>query len=242
MQRTIAAALCLLLAACYDFEGEAGVLGFSTNLIAGPATWTPDRAVARGTTLVAQPTEWLETGADVTETDGLEQKSRRSAGTLWWEGHDGFHARFARAQSGHLVDPSRAVLGLPALEPKFAVVAGTEVIVSAGLVDRRGQPLGYDPADLTVDASGALSAWVEPDGGLHISADGAPGEPGFLTVALNDRELINAEVVLVATKDLLLETHWAPDVEEPLLLATLADGTPTILGQPKPTAPATSTR
>ncbi len=51
----------LLLTACYDFEGDRGVLGFSTNLVAPSVFggWDPDLPVAGGTTAVFTATRRL---------------------------------------------------------------------------------------------------------------------------------------------------------------------------------------
>jgi hypothetical protein len=262
VKRLLALSLALVsLTACHQFTGDAGALGFASNLkVDGMVDWSPRQPVASGTHVRVAATELLHpsegqstedpqvvgrvTGnVDVAATDEPSVVAftgvGRTSATVRFVGdaEDWFTARFAPVVVGGL-SPEPALLDRDLAAADLALVPGSTAALCPSLTDRRGRSLGYDPADLTVDASGAVSAWLDADGLVHLAADGGDGEAGTVALAWKGRTVWEGDVAIVdasAADDLTITTHAFPSGDGDLVpiavIAAWADGA-RLLGAP----------
>lgn len=235
---------CLALTGCYDFVGDRGHLGFSTDLVVdGVLPWTPERPVALGSVFTVAVTEDLQdpetepegytahtaAGLHLIEGDGERvEVAADGPGTAWFTGpkHDGFSVRTGAAARAILAAP---LVEAPALDA-LAIVVGARVPLALGLRDASDRPLGYPAQQWTLSVDGGSATrledapgvwWVRADraGPLAVSAEG-PSEvvdgPELVGVERTDV----TEVELVAIEDgaslLLVPVGWTDD-ELPVL-------------------------
>jgi hypothetical protein len=213
-------ALLLSLVGCYDFQGDAGRLGFSSNLKGdGWLAWTPDMPIAAGSTVHVVAAELInpppgtktdELPAVHGRVDGPVTLGRgevdqevvftgmgRGAVTVTYTGvvDDSFSARFAPVAGATLsAEPSLADRHLA--KAAFALAPGSTTALFPSLTDRRGRVLGYDPDALTVVADGPISAWID-QGMVDLSADGADGQSGHLALRYAGRTVWEDDVAIV---------------------------------------------
>ena len=151
------------LVGCYDFGGDAGKVGFRTQLLVDGAPWTPAARVAAGTPIdvvAAGPLDGQERDLAVsprvsgdlaiTEDRGntFRVTGRRGAVRVDGELADHFHVRTAAPERVHR---RHAALDTPVQR----VAAGATPELYLSLRDGRGRALGHDPASLVIDGEGA---------------------------------------------------------------------------------------
>lgn len=204
-----------LLLGCYDFQGDDGVLWFTSDLaLDGKTAWTPDNAVAGGLGpwfgAMARvgdedseaPVVWgtSDEAHDAVEPNLLKlHPIRRGDAEVWFEGdaQDGFDVRFRPADRVVLVDPAGRTLDAVRIAPDATVPLRVRV------EDRWGRDLGWKVEDLHLEGDAGLSAW--PVGGLaHVEGQGglfleAAGVEGFVPVSVS--EPVATEVRFVAQLD-----------------------------------------
>ena len=180
----------LLLAGCHDFEGDRGVLGFSTNVVAHAVHggWSPDVPVAAGTTAVFVPSRRLHvsveedselgeiavtgrvSGLDEVWSDGAELGVTGEAGddgVIRYRGElrDHFSLSFAPVDRIELAEPAIHLAPMVPRPDELLMLEGAEVDLTVAAFDADGQPLGFATTDLVV--SGAKAT----DAGLRVTAD-----------------------------------------------------------------------
>lgn len=176
----VAAALCALTA-CYDFTGESGRLGFSSDAtLDGLHPWTPDRALAVGAEPTLAVTELIATGETPDRSTLSTSRSIRAlpddegwviSGDDGWIGaeadgvRDDLHVRRAKPRTAVFLDPG-SMEPLPIDEA--AVLVGQPTWIAFSLLDRTGAPLGWVAEQLDVGVHGALTASTERS--LEITA------------------------------------------------------------------------
>jgi len=185
--RIVALGLSLLtLTACYDFKGERGRLGFSTDAtVDGGEKWSPHTPLASGARPRLEVGEVLRTGKEpegdvrFDSTRGVSRLADEGGVLLAGEGRgwvgaevdgvrDEFRLRWKEADRGRLIDPLAALLGLePALDEVF-IAEGHSATLGYSVLDRRGDPLGFVPDQLEISADPELLIAV--DGSLEFSA------------------------------------------------------------------------
>lgn len=183
------APLALALAAltgCYDFTGEAGRLGFSSDAtVDGHTPWTPAHALAAGARPTLAVTEIVASGDEPTSTRLETSRSLVAhpdegafviAGEDGWIGaeadgvRDDLHVRFRRARGASFVDPASILLGEALELTDVAVLRGEPTPVGLIVVERDGSPLGWVPDQLDVRVDGPLT--LGTDDSLELVADG----------------------------------------------------------------------
>lgn len=175
MTRLFALSLSLLgLTACFDFAGDRGHLGFSTDArVDSLVPWTPSLPLARGTQPGVAVGEHLADGQEPKEVklrtsralqlvDGRLHGERRG----WVEADadgvvDQFHVTWRDADQ-----ITSGPVGAPNEDDVLGILADHPSAVAIGLVDRRGGPLGFVPDELEVESS-ALMEWK--DDVLHVT-------------------------------------------------------------------------
>ena len=189
----------VLLTGCHDFEGDRGVLGFSTNLVApgAPGGWDPELGVAAGTTAVFAATRRLGLSHEEDSELGELAVSARVSGLdeVWSEGpevavtgdpgddgvlrfrgerRDHFSVAFAEVARLEIAEPLLHLDPMLVKPDELLMLEGAEVTLAVAAYDAAGQPLGYAASDLVV--TGAQPT----DGGLKVQAD----RDGVVTVDL----------------------------------------------------------
>jgi hypothetical protein len=168
----LVAAIGVLVAGCYAFEGEQHQIGFTSDLILGSLRpWTPDHAIAAGTRATVSPSRRVSgegapavhlgevRGLRVQENvDGSVTVRGGRRGHLSWVGEvsDGFSVRFARVDAAQF-----APLWVPPPDgPGFAVVVGVDCPLTLAF-EAEGETVGYRERDVSLRAGPAPLAWKE---------------------------------------------------------------------------------
>jgi len=205
------------LGGCHEFQGEQGVLWFSSNLTLGPdGAWHPGRAIASGTTAIFTAEGRVDeesSSGEALQVEGavagdLEQRWRDDtilavsgahgqSGVVFFDGDasDRFGVAFARPEGATLVAPGSNEVG-----EEFALIVGSVTPLQVTVLDNRGWELGWSHEDLTVTGRGALSTWID-SGAVMIAADSQAGEVGQFTVSLLGQELGSWSVSVVEEAD-----------------------------------------
>ncbi len=208
-----------VLLGCHDFTGELERIGFVSNLRGAPgAAWTPAHPMAAGTaatltaaTDLSDPEKEeppLVTGS-ILKRDDLNATAEAhqlhftapmdGRATVLFDGEtrDWFRIDFAEARRMSVRPTLDVLFDVPATTPtRLGLVIGAEVPLELGLVDTDGRALGWNPEQLALTPTDAVSLWQPGDGpGRVITHDGAPGEIGavladYAGVALDGPELI----------------------------------------------------
>lgn len=225
MHRLVPVALALIaLTGCYDFTGEAGRLGFSSDAtLDGHTPWTPAHALASGARPSLAVSEILATGeepgsARLETSRGLvahpDEGAFVIAGEDGWIGaeadgvRDDLHVRFRRARAASFVDPASVVLGEPEALTHVAILRGEPTPVGLIVLDRDGSALGWVGDQLDVRVDGALT--LATHDGLELSAHGPAriraswpsGRAATLDVQVVDRaDVPRARVLELDTPD-----------------------------------------
>lgn len=207
MRLLTTAGLLLLMTGCYDFEGDYGALGFTSDATVGWAKWTPESALADGTPVRVTPVSRV--GVEDEEALALHARARGDAEALI----DGASVRLTAwggtatvVWRGDATDRVRAywrpvadVTLEGALDRHFPnaegdgtirVLEGSVAALAPVLRDANGALLGYNPDAIGVIAEGGAAAWAD-SGVIFITAAGdgaltltlAGDEVGALTVA-----------------------------------------------------------
>jgi hypothetical protein len=203
MRLLTTAGVLLLTTGCYDFEGDYGALGFTSDATVGWARWTPEAALADGTSVRVTPV--TRVGKDDQEPLDLRARARGDAEVVIdgasvtltaWGGDASVTWR------GDATDRVRAswrpvadVTLEGALDRHFQggtgdgtvrVMRGAVAALAPVLRDASGAPLGYHPDALGVIADGDAEAWID-SGVVFVAASG----DGALTITL-DGDVVGA--------------------------------------------------
>jgi hypothetical protein len=221
------------LTGCYDFKGDRGALGFSSNLHTAPGrSWTPDAPIASGTRGEFIASERLDSGSerpdvtgsfdgellsalvrDLVDEDGVPRSSamavtakRRGRGTVRYDGEvaDQFDVEFAPLDQV-VLERADALLDQDAgiAASDWAIVPGKTRSLWPTLLAADGRPLGYRLPDLDASADGSLSAWQDASGVIRVVAEGEPGEDGEVLVQLRDRTVQRVPFVLADPSEIV---------------------------------------
>jgi len=180
MRLTLLAPCALLIAilpGCYEFTGELDKLGFTSNLALGSlGSWNPDHGIAQGTAARFSATQLLDSDdgeppnvsavakgrLDVLASEGRDIVVTGRGGTIRYDGQttDLFRVDFRPIDEVVLQDGFALLAGLDEVLPQhFAMVVDVPMPVTASMVDRRGEPLGW--------ATDQLEVFMEPMGSTH---------------------------------------------------------------------------
>ena len=226
-----------LATGCYDFQGELGQLGFSSNLITRSGqSWSPEQPISADT-----PVEVGATTGLTIESDEPPRVEAAVAGTLvaldptggqiaftgeagdsgrvlfWGEATDRFSVRFH--------DPAQVVLFTPdgtrLSQAPLTVIEGAEVRLLPEVHDAWGQPLGWSAEQLEAHGTHTLSA-QSVAGTILLTATG----PGTLSAELDGLPLLQQPIETIAVSEvehLSLSVHEMV-IEQDTLLVVQAQG------------------
>ncbi len=197
MRLLTTAGVLMLTTGCYDFEGDFGALGFTSDATVGWAKWTPESALADGTTVRVTPVELV--GKDHQEPLALRARARGDAEavidgasvtlTAWggeasvtWRGDATDRVRASWRPVADVTLEGALDHHFPgeAGDGTVRVLGGAVAALAPVLRDATGAPLGYHPDALGVIADGHAEAWIE-GGVVFVAASG----DGAVTVTLD---------------------------------------------------------
>lgn len=238
-------ALLLALAACDDFQGDLKRLAFSTNLHVGVSPWTPDHAVAAGSTVQVFPGSIL--GRETQPEDPVVRGSVKGGVAVANAGDCDRCVRFvgaagSRARVSYTVDgvydefrtrfepAARFELALAdGAADDLAIVEGKVIPFGTLIQDARGRSLGYDPEQVDVTASGPMSAWQDEAVLIVVEADGQAGEAGEIELTYAGKSLGTRTVAIVSADEVVRTEKVCPPRPQAcdtfLLASYTADGT-----------------
>lgn len=204
--------LLITLLACYDFEGDNGVLGFATDLnLSTTDKWTPEYLVAAGTDPsvgVMQrvgaeddepaPAVWGDADFEGVFARGTEvrfQGPDEGCGEVFFDGElqDHFTMCFGEPGRLELYDPYAPE---DALE---TVALAAPATLHLRVLDLNGEPMGFRADDLQLDGSG----WLRGDqvrvlrpGEVRVGVAGVSA-----TLVVLDDAAVEFETVVVGEED-----------------------------------------
>lgn len=241
-------ALLSLSTACYDFKGDLGRVGFSSNLRLSSGAWTPAHRIASGATAAFAPSEdlanpdaklddlvasvsghtlttWVDEGTTFVSSD-------RGRGVVAWHGRlsDRFKVDFEDPARAALPDPLAVMLKVEdAPGERLALITGVPWTGTLRLADRRGRELGWNPDQVELQATGGVSAWVE-EGSMMVTADGdgeiAIAWMGQPVATVPVRAADAGEVVEIEVFTKVMPEEDGTETTAALAVPRLADGTP----------------
>jgi hypothetical protein len=208
-------AVSLLAFGCFEFAGDRGEIGFTSNLRVDGEPWTAEGPVANDTRATFVATERLVDEAEDFDVVGHATRALTTIaadgssitvtgaderGTVWFDGdaEDEFQVRFAAPAEVRWRPLAAGQAG------EVRILAGTTVPVAAALRDRKGRPLAYavDDAgmDLELTADGDGAVWV--DQGMVMIQAGDLG-PMAIDATLHGEDLPTAAVTVVAADEVV---------------------------------------